>query len=214
MALTQADLDPGQTVEQLQNSTPTDWSRYDAELHQRSSGDANRFKDDHKLHVRFYMAPMLDREASAIADRAIFRQTEMVEIMMPGEKNNIIRDVVWDQHRQRFPEKYRAFKAGASQDSGSPLTVLPFLDDSRIKELEFFNIRTVEQLAGMADTVKQRFMGGDRLSQQAQEWLDKFNSGGELRKALDAKETELEALRQRLSALEEKLQAPPQGKKG
>lgn len=194
------------TVEQLQNSTPTDWSTYDRDLGERSSGDANRFKDDHKLHVRFYTAAVIDTEASAEASRAIYKQAEMIEIMMPGEKNNIIRDLVWDQHRRRFAEKYAAFKAGLSQDIGSPLAVLPFLNEARAKELEFFNIKTVEQLAGMADTVKQRFMGADLLSQQAQAWLAQFNSGATVRKemneAIAERDAKIADLQARFAALE------------
>lgn len=197
------------TVEELQNSTPTDWSTYDQDLRNRSSGDSNRFKDDDKLHVRFYSAPVIDQTASEAANRAIYKQAEMIEIMMPGDKNNIIREQVWDQYRQRFAAKYALFKKGLSQDIGSPLNALPFLDESRIKELEFFNIKTVEQLAGMADAVKQRFMGADRLSQQAKEWLDHFNSGDSLRKALDeqavAMDAKLDEAQAQNTALQERL---------
>lgn len=201
-----------QQVEALQNQTPTDWGRFDRELQDRSSGDANRFKDDDKLHVRFFMAPVIDVEASNKANRAVYRDAEMIEIMMPGEKNNIIRDEVWDQHRMRFPAKYAAFKAGKSQHIGSPLKVLPFLTEARIKELEYFEIHTVEQLAGMADTVKQKFMGGDLLSQKAREWLASFNSGETIRKEMDAKLTEAhaenQALLARIQALEEAQKVP------
>ena len=165
-----------QQVEVLQNSTPTNWAALDAQLAARSNWDTNRFADDGKLHVKFFMKAQIDQEASVEANRPIYRDVEFIEIMVPGDKHNIICRPVWDQDIMRFPKQYDLFKAGnAEQLTGTPLRVMPGLTDALIEELAYLKIRTVEQLAGMADS-NLRFMGARDLKTAAQKFLDKSQS--------------------------------------
>ena len=51
--------------------------------------------------------------------------------------------------KARFARQYQAFKAGKEdQQSGTPLNVVPFMTPAKAEEYKFFNIATVEQLAG------------------------------------------------------------------
>lgn len=184
-----------QQVDAMQNSAPTNWSAVDEGLTARSDGDVNRFADDGKLHVRFFSKPRLNPDKSSEANRPIYEDTTYIEIMMPGEKNNIIQRPAWAQDFQRFGALYDQFLRGEEQISGTPLQVLPFLAPAQIEEFAFFKVRTVEQLAGLNDAVAGRMMGGHEFKKKAKEWLEAINSGSELRK-------EIEALKARNAALE------------
>ncbi|MEH7838012.1 hypothetical protein V7796_20365 [Rhizobium laguerreae] len=73
-----------------------------------------------------------------------------------------------ENDKQRFSDAYKRFKEGAAareQLTGTPLSQWPYLKPSQIKELEAVNIYTVEQLAALSDTVKQKIgMGRTSLS--------------------------------------------------
>lgn len=182
-------------VDSMQNSTPTNWSQHDNMLVQRSDGDSARFAGDDRLHVRFFTKPRLNPDKSNEANRAIYEDTVYVEIMMPGEKNNIVMRPAWAQDFQRFPKHYAAFQEGAEQVVGTPLTVLPFLSESQVEEFRYLNIRTVEQLAKLADSASQQVMGAQDLKAKAQKFLDALNSN----ERVLAENAELKA---RIAALE------------
>jgi hypothetical protein len=174
-------------VEALQNSVPTDWSKFDQAL----GSDAHRFGQqtgglppgmgpgwDEKLHVRFFMRPRIDIERSTKENRPIYKDVPHIEIMIPGDKNNIVLAEVWEQHIRRFPIHWEQFQAGIKdQVVGTPLKAAPFLTEAHIEELAYFKIRTVEQLADLADS-NMTWMGAREMSQAAKNYLKKV-SGNE-----------------------------------
>jgi hypothetical protein len=195
-------------VEAKQNATPTDWSTYDQQLTERSDENASRFAADSKLHVRFFMRAKYNPDLSAEQNRPIYEDTEYVEIMMPGEKHNIIsRPAASMRDDLRFPKQYAQFKAGQEdQVVGTPLKVLPFLSEARVAELAYFKIRTVEQLAELSDTVN--FMGVQELKQKAKKFLSAMTSGEQLaeqNRSLQAQLDEMRAMIEQMTA--------PKGKK-
>lgn len=191
-----------QQVEAMQNSSPTDWSALDAQMGQRSSGDANRFSQDGKLHVRFFMKPRLNPDKSNEANRPIYEDTEYLEVMMPGEKNNIVIRPTRVGDSQRFHQQYQLFKQGQSEQLvGTPLKVLPFLSEAQIEELAWFKIRTVEQLAELSDNAQ--FMGAVELKNKARRWLDLSRSNESLHTELVAQKAAASAADERMKNLEE-----------
>ena len=185
-------LDSAQ-VEDLQNSTPTDWSKFNQNL---APTDYTRgaFQGDEKLHVRFFTLPRIDVAESGKANRPIFKDTHYVEMMMPGDKHNIVMEPVWDQHKQRFPAKWDAYIKGATQQIvGTPLKVAPFLTPSHIAELEYLKIFTMEQLADLSDSAM-NFMGANEFKQAAKKYLSLTSSN--------------EVLLARINALEDQLTKP------
>lgn len=190
-----------QEVEQLQNSTPTDWTKFNQQLAERSDWNMNRFAEDNRLHVRFYMKPRLNEHKSAEANRAIYEDTEYVEIMIPGDKHNIVQRPVWEQDIHRFPVHYDKFKKGLAQVVGTPLKAVPFLTEAQVEEYAFFNIRTVEQLAEANDGIIQRFMGGLEMKTRAKAWIDKERSGETLQNRISAQDEEIALLKTQLAQL-------------
>jgi hypothetical protein len=104
-------------------------------------------------YVRFYMRSKRNAEKSAKEGRPIFEPREYVEILCPGDKDTIIDRPVRKLDRYVWREKYLAFKRNETQETpGTPLTEWEGVTPERAKELEYFRIRTVEQLADVPDS--------------------------------------------------------------
>lgn len=207
-------LDAAQ-IEALQNEVPTDWSKFDAAL----SADAHRVGGigtgglppgmgpgfDEKLHVRFFMRPRIDLEESKKQNRPIYRDVPHIEIAIPGDKNNIVTAEVWEQHIRRFPAYWEQFQAGVKEQIvGTPLKMAPFLTESHVEELAYFKIRTIEQLAELADS-NLTWMGAREMKEAAKKYLLKVNGNDALMKRIEA----LEAENRRLQAPEAAKVTPP-----
>lgn len=190
-----------QTIEALQNATPTDFSQLDKDALDRSSWDVNRNRGDELLHVRFYSKSEPDPVASEREGRAIHREVEYVTIMVPGDKTNIIdRPIrVIEDEPARFPRQYAAFKAGAKQQAtGTPLGLMPGLTPSLIDDYKALGILTVEQLAEVNDGAAMKVIGMMENKQRAQALLKRL--AGEKDEAAERRVAELEAKLAELSA--------------
>lgn len=182
-------------VEALQNSTPTDFAALDAQLRERSNWDTNRFAGDDKLHVKFFTKAYRNDEKSLEANRPIYEDKDCIQIMVPGDKHNIIIRPVWDQDIQRWPQKWAQYKAGREQiQSGTPLNRAPFMTEGAVEELAYLNIRTVEQLANLSDG-NMPFMGAAEYKRMAQDFLKRSTSTDALLERLAAMEAELTKLK-------------------
>jgi hypothetical protein len=127
-------------------------------------------------HVRgeFFMDTVKDVRASLDAGRDIFTERERVRIIIPGMIASVLVKDVTEEHRERWPEQYRAFSSGRDPVlSGTPLEEWPVLNKAQVAELLHLQIRTVEELAGLSDIAVQHVgMGGRTLRERAQGWLD------------------------------------------
>jgi hypothetical protein len=123
---------------------------------------------------RFHLMPVHDEGASATAGHPIFRDKEFVEIIIPG--NNLTRPVheVNDNHRQRWPSQYAAFKAGHTMSlDGTPLEQWAMMTPAMVKTLKHLEIHTVEQCAKLDDLGIQRVgLGGRNIRNAAIAYLD------------------------------------------
>src|SRR5580700_8892848 len=89
------------------------------------------------------------------AGRPIYEDREFVEILIPGDRRSMAVEPVNEEHKARWPREYEAFRAGKETPlTGTPLADWPnsSLTRARVEELAYFNIRTVEHLAQVADT--------------------------------------------------------------
>lgn len=165
---------------------------YDYTLHQ------NRYKMDHKLYVRFFMATVPDQERSDKEGRKCFKDVEMVQIMVPGDKKNIIVRAVREEEKMRFPELYNKWKQNREQDvlDGYPLNEWTHVSPSMVEELRYLGFRTVEHVAGASDAVCSKFAGLQELKRRAQAWIE-----------IRAKEAPLEQAQTELNKRDEKIAA-------
>jgi hypothetical protein len=114
---------------------------------------------------------------------------------------------VWDLDRKRFAKRYEAFKAGkdAVSASGTPLSMWPAIHPRQIKELEFFNIFTLEQLAEMPDANAQKIGPISELRNRARAFIEAAKGNAPLERMAIEKQkmqAENEALKKRMDLLE------------
>lgn len=155
---------------------------------------------DKALYVHFYSDAVPDEDESNKAGRAIFRERDFVMIMVPGDKYSIVRRPIQPKDLQRFGDRYQAFKIGRAQEtaSGTPLHTVSWLTKSQVKELEFFGCYTLENLAGIPDSVAQKFMAVQALKQRARDAIQSAKDSAPLltlRAEIERKDSELEILR-------------------
>jgi hypothetical protein len=81
---------------------------------------------------------------------------------------------VTDEHRQRWPDAYAAFKRQEEiSPDGTPLEQWPILNRGQVLELKAVGIMTVEQCAHIPDNALHRLpMGARSLRDRAQAYLD------------------------------------------
>ncbi|MGH8694057.1 MAG: hypothetical protein ACREVM_07505, partial [Burkholderiales bacterium] len=109
---------------------------------------------------------------------------------------NIIVREASDEDKTRFATQFTAYRSYASQAVGTPLSQVPWLTEAQIEEMKFFNITTVEALAGVSDAVTQKFMGITDLKQKAQKYLDDADQA-----AGNAQGEQIKALQNQVAAL-------------
>lgn len=171
--------------------------------------DVNDFTSDRSreadkaLLVKFILKARQDQAATKREGRPIYRETEYIDIKIPGDRTGGICRPATDQDRARFPEHYRRFKQrveGGDDNTGTPLSEWPLISRSMCEELAFFHVKTVEQLANMADTQVGKFMGLYAIRDKAKLWLKKAQDEkplwemAEALKSRDQKIAELQAM--------------------
>jgi hypothetical protein len=175
-------------------------------------GRHSRYAGDDHLLLQFFMQPIPNDEKSAKEGRPIFDDVEMIRIMVPGDKDSMICRPIHPDDKQRFSRQYQSWKANNDGDviEGTPLSEWPVITRAQVEELKFFNVRTVEQLANISDAHSQKFMGIQMLKQRAKDFLEAAGGaaiGTELRRELEAKDAELEVLKQAVESLTAKVEA-------
>lgn len=161
---------------------------------------------DNKLFVQFRTEPVLNPAASTKAGRPIYDDVDMIVIRTPGSQLTSV--VAPAKHyMDRFGDKYRAWKSGQEAAvSGTPLESFPFLlnKPGLIAELKALHIRSVEQLAEMADGYKQKIMGGFELSRKAAAFIEASKEGAQaaqLASELERRDAEIATLKQQMQQL-------------
>lgn len=177
---------------------------------------AQQSEADKKLFVMFFKGTVKNEFKSTEAGRPIFDEIDLVKIMSPGSRDNFIGDATPD-YQSRFPQSWARYKANQSQDDiGTPLNMLPWLTISQIEEFRALNVRTVEQLAGMADSMSQRFMGFHGLKQRAQSYLDAAKDAAPIHKMqseLQKRDDEINQLKETVDNLVKQKEAEQAAKK-
>ena len=160
-----------------------------------------------KIHVEFFTEARQNKRKSDEAGRPVFDDVEKVRIRWVGDRGRVL---VAPAHQpsyysrehsrhisyaERFPRVYEEWKR--TQDNaepGTPLAVLPHIPESRLAELKSQNVRTVENLAALADRTLTKLGPGFReLREQAQAYLDRITDDAATAK-LEARIRELEAM--------------------
>lgn len=129
--------------------------------------------------AQFFVESVPATFRSAQEGRPCFDDKEMVRLIIPGDRNNQPVCPVNDELIARYPKEYAAFKEGREDPlEGTPLTEWPPINKSQVQEFAYFNIKTVEQLAGVHDNMLQALpMGSRELRAQAIAYVDIAEKG-------------------------------------
>src|SRR6185312_11454439 len=109
------------------------------------------------LQIRFYTDadPRTDAfDNSVIGPDGSVPMIELIDVINVNDPKNVLTQVVTDVHRQKlYPREYQAFKRGMDL-RGSGFSLRDWKgDNARVRNLEKWNIFTVEQLASAADQI-------------------------------------------------------------
>lgn len=182
-------------------TTPTDWSA----VADAPGLDESRFVGDERLFVQFYRKPVLQPGLSRDAGRAIYKETDFVRIMVPGDKLSMIDRPVDEIDKRRFADRYAKWLAGAGNAvEGTPLASLPRMTPAKIEEYKFFNIHTVEQLSEAPDNVGQKFLGFNEDKRSAKTFLEIAKGNAPIEKMneeLKTRDAKIEELQSQIDAL-------------
>ena len=127
----------------------------------------------------FYKDAVENIAKSRKAGRPIFDDVVMVQITIPGDKNNTVVNYANDAHKERFPKAWEAFEASEEEvGEGTPLEQWPMMTAGRVMELKTLHIHTVEALAGINESfMKTLGVNGRRLVEDAQAYLKTAEDG-------------------------------------
>lgn len=123
--------------------------------------------------LRFYSEAVELPGKSAEEGRPIYVERDFVGITNPGSRDEVIRRAEDKAREDEYVAwAYRKWKATQEQPiDGTPLDTVPFLNKAQILELKGANVLTLEALAELPDTAKQRMMGATDLSKKAKAYL-------------------------------------------
>jgi hypothetical protein len=180
--------------------------------HNDFSSQASR-ESDKALLVKFFVKPKQSQAQSLKEGRPVYRDTEYIDIKVAGNRSGGACRPATSADKQRFPEHYAAFKQRTDHDVeiGTPLIEWPLISRSFAEELAFFHVKTVEQLATMADTQVSKFMGGYDIRTKAKKWIDqaaKDKPMWEMDGRMKKMEEENESLKASLAALISEMEVP------
>jgi len=159
--------------------------------------DSDISNADSQLHVEFY-----------VYDKAPYKDTPFVRIMVPGDKTNIIEQPAREHHRTRFIRQWLHFQSQNSngQVIGTKLEQWNSdnpedFNDHQMAELQILKFQTVEQVATATDAQLQRIgMGAAGLRQRAGSYLKQRNQS-ESNTELAKTRSELDELKAQMAML-------------
>lgn len=177
----------------------------------------NQDAADKTLLVKFEYRPKQDSAETLKEGRPIFKDVLYIDIRAPGDRLGGICRPASQRDIDRFPEHYRRFMARTSDDTeklvGTPLAEWPMVTRAQVEELAFLNVKTVEQLAEVADVHGARIMGINGLKEKAKNWLRvaKDNAAAmQLTEELKVRDLQIAQLQEQVEVLAKKLEERPE----
>lgn len=136
--------------------------------------DARQSEADKNLAIQFSTKATKNEARSIEEGRAIFEETEFIEIRVRGDRNNIVIRPVREDDKQRFRNAYQAWQRhqATGEHDGTPLSEWPAVGSAMVEELRYLGFFTVEQLAKANDTHIAKVPGLQSFKQKAQLFME------------------------------------------
>lgn len=164
---------------------------------------------DANLLVKFYLKSVYSPSATAENGGVPTHvEKEYVDIRVGGRHDPVIRPATYAD-KQRFPNHYSAFKNRMEAPSqGYPLAEWSVIPRSLVDMLSYHNIKTVEQLANVADGEASNIKGCGKYKQMAIAFLEKAKEEGRdnmLAEQLKERDDEIKALKEQMAIQNEQI---------
>jgi hypothetical protein len=168
----------------------------------------------HGVFVQFYSDAVELKAESEKQGRPIFKDLAHIRKMIPGDASTIIERVAKDHDKNMFPREWEAFqRQQVNGVTGTPLEQWPQVTRAQCKEAKYFEVHTVEQMAGLSDLSCQKMgMGFSELRSKAKAYLEA--AAGTATQTAQAAENqrlhdEIEALKAQLQDIAPRRGRPP-----
>jgi hypothetical protein len=157
------------------------------------------------LYVSFFTEALEYKAESEKQGRPIFKDVAFVRIVVPGDVNNIIERKATKEDEMKFPRAWARYQAEEREAvDGMPLEQWPQITRSLLKELKYFEVHTVEQLAGLSDgQVSKLGMGFTEYRNKAKAFLEAASGTA----SQTAQAAENERLKQQMADLQAQIVA-------
>lgn len=143
-----------------------------------------RFGVDYAPHNRgitpvFRLVPVQDHKATEREGYPVHVNKEEVTLFIAGDPLSAATHPVDEKIKARFSEQYEKWKRDKSGAHivGMPLSKWPMATPGMIKELEFLNVLSVEDLASISDGNVSNITEGRALREKAIAWLASAKDG-------------------------------------
>jgi hypothetical protein len=164
---------------------------------------------DDRLMIKFELFPHPNQSKSLEAGHPVYDDKEYITVIVPGDKTSVIHRPVWAQDKERFSRQYAQFQQGQEQTVvGLPLKLWGGMTLGQAKEFEYFNVKTVEQLAEMSDGNGISIQGFNGLKQRAKDYIASTKDQQpmmEMRAELEKKDAEISVLSSNFAELSEQV---------
>ncbi|MEN5063567.1 hypothetical protein [Achromobacter aegrifaciens] len=132
----------------------------------------NPIQED-QMFVEFYSDAVELTHESEREGRPIYKEMPHVKIMIPGDPHNIIERRATDVDKQKYPKAWARFeRMEAAGQEGTPLEAWPQINRAQVKEAKYFEVHTVEAMAGLSDSHCMKMgMGFTELRTKAKAYL-------------------------------------------
>lgn len=155
-------------------------------------------------YVKFYPKWKKNNFLSNKEGKEIGEYRDYVMIICPGQPKSEVHREVRDEDKREYRGEWTAYKEGKEQRiSGTPVELLPGLEQSRADSLKAIYIYTIEQLADVSESAKHAMgMGANELVNRAKGYLQKNSAevaalkqeNTELRKIVETMQAQIAAL--------------------
>lgn len=158
-----------------------------------------------RIVFQFNRQPVEDQEASAAAGHPVYREVDYIKKLVPGDTSFVVHREIRreDLNDPELRKAYEHWKRGEEAPTqGLPLEKWPGCTAGQALTLKAVNVRTVEELATVADANIMRLgMGFQTLRQAAQDYLAAAKDNSHIttiRHQMEEQRNQLEATRRQL----------------
>lgn len=126
------------------------------------------------VYATFYTDAILMGYKSEIAGKPVYEDVPFIKIIIPGDKNNIIDRKAKDADKIKYKAAWEAYQRAEENNgiNGTPIEKWSQISKSQIKEAKYYEVHTIEHMAGLTDAHIQKLgMGFGDLRRKAKAYL-------------------------------------------